>query len=56
MHHQYSSNVSPFQANTLQVPFLAIAAAAWSYVENMLQEHHLTLAPSSSNVSIKTAV
>ena len=38
MHHQYSSSVSPFQANT-GMPAAAIAAAAWSWVEKMLQEH-----------------
>ena len=38
MHHQYSSSVSPFQANT-GTPASAIAAAAWSCVEKMLQEH-----------------
>merc|ERR1719265_867626 len=30
VHHQYSSSVSPFHANTDEVPALAIAAAAWS--------------------------
>merc|ERR1719199_2028992 len=30
VHHQYSGNVSPFQAKTVHVPALAIAAAAWS--------------------------
>merc|ERR1719316_725978 len=37
VHHQYSSSVSPFHANTEAVPALAIAAAAWSCVEKMLQ-------------------
>ena len=32
------------------------AAAAWSWVEKILHEDHLTSAPSSTNVSIKTAV
>ena len=32
------------------------AAAAWSWVEKILQEDHLTSAPKSTNVSIKTAV
>ena len=36
VHHQYSSSVSPFQANT-GMPAAAIAAAAWSWVEKMLQ-------------------
>src|SRR3954453_9322968 len=45
VHHQYSSSVSPFQANTgtpaglSMVPLgpTATAAAAWSWVEKMLQ-------------------
>mmetsp|Transcript_18936 Transcript_18936/g.47285 ORF Transcript_18936/g.47285 Transcript_18936/m.47285 type:complete len:295 (+) Transcript_18936:1719-2603(+) len=53
---QYSSSVSPFQANTAAVPAFATAAAAWSCVEKMLQEHQRTSAPSSANVSINTAV
>ncbi len=32
VHHQYSSSVSPFQANT-GMPAAAMAAAAWSWVE-----------------------
>ena len=55
MHHQYSSSVSPFQANT-GMPAAAIAAAAWSWVEKMLQEHQRTSAPSDTSVSISTAV
>ena len=55
MHHQYSSSVSPFHANT-GIPFAAIAAAAWSCVENILQDDHLTSAPRATKVSIKTAV
>ena len=43
-HHQYSSSVSPFQAKT-GTPASAIAAAAWSWVEKMLQEHQRTSAP-----------
>ena len=54
-HHQYSSSVSPFQAKT-GIPVLAIAAAAWSCVENILHEDHLASAPRSTSVSIKTAV
>ena len=38
------------------MPLLAIAAAAWSWVENMLQEAQRTFAPKSFKVSIKTAV
>ena len=34
VHHQYSSSVSPFHANTDEVPALAIAAAAWSWVDS----------------------
>ena len=64
MHHQYSSSVSPFQAKTgtpagaSTVPFgpTATAAAAWSWVEKMLQEAQRTSAPSATSVSIRTAV
>ena len=38
------------------MPAAAIAAAAWSWVEKMLQDDHVTSAPSSTSVSIKTAV
>ncbi len=55
MHHQYSSRVSPFQAKT-GMPAAAMAAAAWSWVEKMLQEAQRTSAPSSTSVSIRTAV
>src|SRR5690606_31854956 len=51
---QYSSSVSPFQANT-GVPLAAIAAAAWSWVEKMLHEAQRTSAPMSLSVSISTA-
>src|SRR3989442_154886 len=51
VHHQYSSSVSPFHANTgvprgsATVPPVsgrptATAAAAWSWVEKMLQDTH----------------
>ncbi len=33
-----------------------MAAAAWSWVEKMLHEHQRTWAPSSTRVSISTAV
>jgi hypothetical protein len=64
VHHQYSSSVSPFQANTGMpcgssgVPSgpTATAAAAWSWVEKMLQLAHRTWAPSATSVSISTAV
>ncbi len=55
MQSQYSSSVSPFQANT-GMPALAIAAAAWSWVEKMLQLAQRTCAPSSTSVSMSTAV
>jgi len=45
----------PFQANT-GTPALAIAAAAWSCVEKILQDAHRTSAPSDLSVSIKNAV
>jgi len=62
--HQYSSSVSPFHANTgmplgsSTVPFgpTATAAAAWSCVEKMLQLAQRTCAPSSTSVSMSTAV
>src|SRR4030065_130791 len=37
VHHQYSSSVSPFQANT-GTPTAAMAEAAWSWVEKMLHD------------------
>ena len=55
VHHQYSSSVSPFQANT-GTPASAMAAAAWSWVEKMLQLAQRTSAPSAVSVSISTAV
>ncbi len=64
VHHQYSSSVSPFQAKTgtprgsSGVPSgpTTTAAAAWSWVEKMLQLTQRTSAPSSTRVSIRTAV
>ena len=64
VHHQYSSSVSPFQAKTgtpagaSTVPSgpTATAAAAWSWVEKMLQEAQRTSAPSATRVSMSTAV
>jgi len=38
------------------VPDAAIAAAAWSWVEKMLQLLHVTSAPRAVSVSIRTAV
>ena len=55
VHHQYSSSVSPFHANT-GMPAAAIAAAAWSWVEKMLHDAQRTSAPSATSVSISTAV
>ena len=55
VHHQYSSRVSPFQANTA-AESRATAAAAWSWVEKMLHEHQRTTAPSATRVSMSTAV
>src|SRR3954463_10323215 len=52
---QYSSSDSPLYANT-GMPAAAIAAAAWSWVEKMLQEAQRTSAPSAFSVSISTAV
>merc|ERR1719230_2220947 len=56
VHHQYSAKVSPFQANTAEVLASAIAAAASSCVEKMLQEHQRTSAPRAAKVSMRTAV
>merc|ERR1719199_2202932 len=56
VHHQYSSSVSPFHANTLAVPARTMADAAWSWVEKMLHETQRTSAPSASSVSIRTPV
>ena len=55
MHHQNSSRLSPFQAKT-GMPASAIAAAAWSCVEKMLQLAQRSSAPSATRVSISTAV
>jgi len=55
VHHQYSSRVSPFQAKT-GIPASAMAAAAWSWVEKMLQLAQRTSAPRATSVSISTAV
>ena len=62
--HQYSSSVSPFQANTgtpvgsSTVPCgpTTMAAAAWSWVEKMLHDAQRTSAPRPTRVSISTAV
>ena len=64
VHHQYSSRVSPFQAktgtpagcSTVPVGPTATAAAAWSWVEKMLQLAQRTSAPRAVSVSISTAV
>merc|ERR1719446_479031 len=56
VHHQYSGSVSPFHAKTVEVPALAMAAAAWSWVLKILQEHHRTFAPKADKVSISTPV
>ena len=37
-------------------PALAMAAAAWSWVEKMLQEAQRTWAPRATSVSMRTAV
>src|SRR5580658_4931819 len=64
VHRQYSSSVSPFHAKT-GMPFgssgvpsgpTATAAAAWSWVEKMLQLAQRTCAPIATSVSISTAV
>ena len=55
MHQLNSSSVWPFQAKT-GMPDSAIAAAAWSCVEKILQPDHLTSAPKAVKVSIRTAV
>ena len=55
MHSTYSASVSPFQAKT-GTPVFAMAAAAWSCVEKMLQLVQVTSAPSAVSVSMSTAV
>ena len=64
VHSQYSARLSPFQAKTgtpfgcsaLPVGPATTAAAAWSWVEKMLQDAQRTSAPSATRVSISTAV
>merc|ERR1712241_1192848 len=56
VHHQYSGRVSPFHAKTVEVPALAMAASAWSWVLKMLQEHQRTLVPNAAKVSMSTPV
>merc|ERR1719507_2325388 len=56
VHHQYSGSVSPFQAKTVEVPALAMAAAAWSCVLKMLHDAQRTLAPKCAKVSMSTPV
>jgi hypothetical protein len=64
VHHQYSSRLSPFHAktgtprgsSTEPAGPTTTAAAAWSWVEKMLHDAHRTSAPSSTSVSISTAV
>ena len=46
MAHQNASSIMPFQAKT-GTPAAAMAAAAWSWVEKMLQELQRTSAPSA---------
>ena len=55
IHQSNSSSFIPFHAYT-GVPVAAIAAAAWSWVEKILQELQVTSAPKACKVSIKTAV
>ncbi|MNV95435.1 hypothetical protein D3C71_1903260 [compost metagenome] len=55
VYSQYSVSDSPLTAKT-GMPAAAIAAAAWSWVEKMLQEAQRISAPSSFSVSISTAV
>lgn len=50
MHQTYSSSVSPFQAYT-GTSVLAIAAAAWSWVEKMLHDDHWTCKRKEKNSS-----
>ena len=45
----------PFQAKT-GMPAAAVPAAAWSWVEKMLQDDQRTVAPRAVSVSISTAV
>ena len=45
VHHQYSSSVSPFQANTGDTGGGDGRRAAWSWVEKMLHDAQRTSAP-----------
>ncbi|KAF5034795.1 hypothetical protein DSECCO2_592390 [anaerobic digester metagenome] len=56
VHHQYSSRLSPFQAKTLASPSATTAAAAWSWVEKMLQDAQRTSAPRALRVLMSMAV
>ena len=55
MHHKYSSSISPFHVK-MGMPVAAIVAAAWSWVEKMLQDDHETCNPRATRVSIRMAV
>src|SRR5690606_6615257 len=55
MHQSNSCSFIPCHAYT-GIPAAAIAAAAWSWVEKMLQELQVTSAPNATKVSIRTAV
>ena len=64
MHHQYSSRRLALPGEDRDagggvdgaVGPTATAAAAWSWVEKMLQEAQRTSAPSATSVSMRTAV
>jgi len=55
IHRLNSSSFIPFRAQT-GTPVTAIAAAAWSWVEKILQLDRCTSAPKTTSVSISTAV
>ena len=52
----YGGSIAAVLLNTPGTPSAAMAAAAWSCVEKILQLAHLTSAPNATKVSINTAV
>src|SRR3546814_1351670 len=54
--HTRCALVTGVQTCALPISVAAIAAAAWSWVENTLHEARRTSAPSACRVSMRTAV
>ena len=55
MHQSASSILCPFHAYT-PIPAAAMAAAAWSWVEKILHELHLTSAPKAIKVLLNRSL